>query len=831
MPPTTYAAHDLSNDALGRQPIRIKGYRFVDAYDRTLLLRGLNVSGASKLPTNPNGLTHLSDGFYDHRSVSFIGRPFLLQHAPLHLARMRAWGLTFVRLLVTWESLAHAGPNPETDLDWDYIDYLKQIIQLMPKYGIKCFVCAHQDVWSRFSGGSGAPGWTFEAAGLDIQAFTQTGAAYVHSQDELRRANAPPNESEPSGPFLWPSGYQKLAAATMATLFWAGDAFAPNLHCKRTALDGSGKEETVSVQTFLQDAYFEAFGRLSDALSGLEACIGFEPMNEPHRGLINLHSFHKWNYDTDLHIGHYPSLIEALALGSGYAQKVHYYVKSWPMPTRITHRSTLDPQGRSAWLSADIVSKEDDVDKPKGMGQCVWRAHGVWEWDEKKKSPVVLQYDYFEVDHRRGREGQKVEWYRDFYAPFLRRFLERTSRKSTRNLSFIEPIPNEFMPPWKPASPITEETQEALREAAMQQSYAVKTLIEEQRPDNLVFAPHFYDLNVLFSKSHAWMSVNVQGLSRGMFILKALYFGAEGLRKNYRTQLRNIAKYATASLGALPIVIGEVGIPYDINQRYAFATGDYSKQRELMNALICAMEDNLLHFTLWNYNPDNRAEYGDGWNNEDFSLTHGDTHGREDEGAVSKQDFRNHRYCDDELFRGGRVLDVVIRPYAAKVAGQPLRTNWDERTLRFEFEWGNVPASDEAGEKRDDDDAVAEKRKTTEVFVPAYHYKDKEFSITVSDGDYSFDADKQTLYIVHADTTPFVKHRVTIELRDEKAHMLERIRERRQHVGSLALPAEVGLWLESWSLSQALSAFTVLAVAIVGVLAIDRHVSTLLTPP
>jgi hypothetical protein len=51
----------------------------------------------------------------------------------------------------------------------------------MPKYGIKCFIDPHQDVWSRFSGGSGAPGWTFEVAGLDIRKFKATGAAHVHN--------------------------------------------------------------------------------------------------------------------------------------------------------------------------------------------------------------------------------------------------------------------------------------------------------------------------------------------------------------------------------------------------------------------------------------------------------------------------------------------------------------------------------------------------------------------------------------------------------------------------------------------------------------------------
>lgn len=32
--------------------------------------------------------------------------------------------------------------------------------------------------------------------------------------------------------------------------------------------------------------------------------------------------FASWNYNTDLHIGFYPSFIQSLALGSGFRQKV-----------------------------------------------------------------------------------------------------------------------------------------------------------------------------------------------------------------------------------------------------------------------------------------------------------------------------------------------------------------------------------------------------------------------------------------------------------------------------------------------------------------------------
>ncbi|KAF7561230.1 hypothetical protein G7046_g2932 [Stylonectria norvegica] len=757
-----FAAHDLSDAALGG-PISIQDGQFVDGYGRILSLHGLNVSGASKLPTEPNGLSHLTEGFYEHRTVTFKNRPFPLGEAPLHFRRLKAWGLPLVRLLVTWESIGHSGPNPDTDLDLEYISYLRALLKLMPHYGIKCFICAHQDVWSRFSGGSGAPGWTFEAAGLDIEAFTDTGAAYVHGQDEKKRASAPVNEKEPSGPFVWPSGYQKLAASTMATLFWAGDALAPDLRCRRKSSNGDSSEEEVSIQTLLQDAFIEAFGRLADEVADLEAYIGFEPLNEPHRGLINLHDFHSWNYDTDLHIGYFPSLAQALALGSGHAQTVRFYVKSWPFPTRVSHQSRMDPKGRSAWLPQDDIAKKNRLG---GMGQCIWRAHGVWKWDPKTQSPVILQSDYFDYDHRPGHEGSRIEWYRDFYAPFVHRLAQRVSRKNPRQLAFVEPIPNEFIPPWPPeGSKMSPETQ--------QQTYAVKTVIDTVRPRNFVYAPHFYDLNVLFSKTHNWMSVNVQGLSRGMFVLKGLYFGARGLRKNYKTQIANVVRWGKASLGTqVPMIIGEVGIPFDINGSLAFTTGCYDKQRELMHALISAMEDNFIGFTLWNYNPHNGIEHGDGWNNEDFSLLNGDE--IEDGGAL-RPDYRNHLHEKDELYRGGRVLDVVIRPYAVKIAGNPVRSTWDCDTLRYEFEW-TTKGSTAEGVKD-----IPSKSQVTEIFIPHYHYGAHTISVDLSDGDWYYYPLRQTMFVWHRQhQNETVSHSIVITIQDQEQHVAQQVQERRQ---------------------------------------------------
>ena len=132
-------------------PLHIEAGRFLDTSGREVLLRGVNLGGDCKLPY-PNGGTHVPSRFTDHRSVSFIGRPFPLGEADEHFGRLRHWGFNCLRLLTSWEAIEHAGPG---QYDTAYLDYFTELCARAGHFGLYVYVQdvdAHYKKVKRFKG-------------------------------------------------------------------------------------------------------------------------------------------------------------------------------------------------------------------------------------------------------------------------------------------------------------------------------------------------------------------------------------------------------------------------------------------------------------------------------------------------------------------------------------------------------------------------------------------------------------------------------------------------------------------------------------------------------
>jgi hypothetical protein len=236
---------------------------------RQVILRGVNLGGDSKTPAVPDGATWRPTDFSDHRTVSFVGRPFPLEEADAHLGRIAAWGFNCLRLLTTWEAVEHAGPGL---YDEAYLDYFRQVCVRAGEHGLRVFIDFHQDVWSRMSGGDGAPGWTFEAVGLDFTRFDAADAALVMQ----RRYDPSVGGRQSRYPQMsWASNYRMPANAIMWTLFFGGEVFTPDF-----LVDGA------NAGRWLQERYLGAVGAVAARLADLDNVIGFDTLNEPSLGWI-----------------------------------------------------------------------------------------------------------------------------------------------------------------------------------------------------------------------------------------------------------------------------------------------------------------------------------------------------------------------------------------------------------------------------------------------------------------------------------------------------------------------------------------------------------------
>jgi len=645
----------MNESALPR--LHMEGRWFVDAMGRRVILRGVNLGGDCKVPY-PDGGTNFPSDFTNHREVSFIGRPFPLVEADEHFSRLRAWGFNCLRLLTTWEAVEHRGPR---DYDLEYLDYFATLCRMAGDYGLYVFVDFHQDVWSRMTGGDGAPGWLFDKVGIDYRKLAESQSAHVmqHLYDYARGGR----QEDRYPTMSWGQNARWPANGIMWTLFFAGGDFAPNF-----LVDG------VNVEDYMQEHYLGAQREIARRVRDVPNVIGFDSLNEPMSGWIGqrLSYRHLGPSDDNPHRagpGLAWSPLDGLLVSHGCARAVPMLEFDRSQRRMVADREqTLNPKRISIW-------KESAVDPFEQAG--AWKLHADGSFE-------VIRDDFFQrVGDRR------VDHVADYMAPFFARVADNMREINPDWMLFAELDPF---------------------------SAFVGQGFPPDMPANTVNASHWYDIKTLTSKTfRVDFDLELSGDTAAA--------EAARIEQSYTQQLGRITAMSNALSGRAPTLIGEFGIPFDLNRAEAYRAFQSGDHRDApwtphiiaLDLMYNALDALLISSTQWNYTASNRNDLaiGDGWNQEDLSIF-----------------SRDQQVDRTSLDAGGRALKGFVRPYAKATQGVPRKMRFDRRSGSFEFVFDANPSISGA----------------TEIYVPRIQYP-AGCAIDVSGGRANHDSENQRVII------------------------------------------------------------------------------------
>ncbi|ANB12501.1 hydrolase [Sugiyamaella lignohabitans] len=707
---------------------------FRDGKNRVVVLRGINLDGSSKLPAKPPLTTYTpvdetnpNDPFWDGDNVSFIGRPLDLEEAPEHLERIRSWGYNTIRYLYSWEAIEHSGPGIYDD---DFIDYSIKVLKLLKSYGFYIILDPHQDVWGRYSGGSGAPLWTYYLVGMDPKTFTVTNAAFV--QNLFPKEEGGP-ENFPK--MFWATNYYRFVCQVMFTLFFAGRHFAPNAIVNGKNIQDYLQDSLLDAMIYFYKQIEEKAGELYeiDEVNGGGGILGSETLNEPNPGLAGFKDIGVVPKTQNLKLGTTPTAFQSMLLASGHAVTVENYEFGSLGPKRVGTKS-VDPKGVSVWCTDNKYDLKYGWERSSTwkLGECIWAQHGVWD----PQSLKLLKPEYFAFDHQ-GKEIDDDQFVNIYFVEYWTSFYRAHRQHLPPQLYLMCQPPVLALPP----------------------NLKGTDLIDNR----VVYAPHFYDGITLMLKrwSRVW-NVDTLGYIRGKYSspIFAIKLGESNIRKCLQEQFSEIKAEGREYMGSIASFMTETGIPFDMDNRKAYSDGDYSSQIAALDTTSSAVEASNFNVAFWGYTTLNKHERGDFWNGEDFSFWSSDSNGPKPE---SKKVALNDEHDSDSsvLTRvrtevsnqasvetlgprkkrstsGVRAVAAILRPFPLSIVGTIHSYSFDlqKSTFRLTINAERAP----------------QKETPTEIYVPEYHFSAEDMAVEVTSGRWVYDLDTQVLSWWHAET-------------------------------------------------------------------------------
>jgi hypothetical protein len=457
------------------------------------------------------------------------------------------------------------------------------------------------------------------------------------------------------------------ANAIMWTLFFCGDTFVPDFK-----IDGR------TAQDYLQSHYIGAMREVAKRVKGMPHVLGFDTLNEPGTGwtgqsLSYRHVERSPQHPDPVRPGPAWSALDGLLVARGVP--------------RMIPQLAFDPSKMKVSVVGETQVNGDRVAIWRKGVECPFEKAGAYRLTGNGHE--VLREDFFQTVR-----GRTIDADHDGMAPFFQRVAAEVRKIDNDWLIFAE------LDPFKG---ITGEG------------------FPKGTPERTVNASHWYDIVTLVTKTFMYPA------SINPFTMKALN-GAEEIEGNYAAQLGRIKEASKSIPGGAPTLIGEFGIPFDLDgcaAYQAWAEGDRSegpweKHVVALDLMYNALDRHLLNCTLWNYTASNRndAACGDGWNQEDLSV-----------------------YSRDQ--DGGRAEAGFVRPFVRRAQGVLKEMRFDRASGEFTFVFDADPKIGAA----------------TEIYLPVAQYPDA-FAMAASG-----------LHVEPSQTSPCVflratksgEHRVTVK--------------------------------------------------------------------
>ena len=115
------------------------------------------------------------------------------------------------------------------------------------------------------------------------------------------------------------------------------------------------------------------------------------------------------------------------------------------------------------------------------------------------------------------------------------------------------------------------------------------------------------------------------GIIRGRYLTPAfaIKIGETAIRNCIRDQLAAMRQEGLDYMGDHPCVFTEIGIPFDMDDKYAYKTGDYSSQLHAMDANCFGLEGSMTAgYSIWAYVATVCTAFLLRWHPDELTLEH-----------------------------------------------------------------------------------------------------------------------------------------------------------------------------------------------------------------